>query len=1185
MTGPSGSATASSSLMYNYLAATSIDATFPIASAEDQGSNPILFTVGDSDTKGAGKTLWVTLRDATVPAGWRRVSCTPDSTRNITAYAIAQTPQGTIIVVVAIDDGAGGNKVFVSPKMTPLTDGSPWQSLNSHWVERTGAPSGEPVQRFVMGDYPDDSESPLLIAEVKSKAGTITRYFIDASTSAGNAWSLWSPPQDVTTLHDVVVGRVGANGQYHRGTWTLYEDNAKSLKLFFTGLLDENLHSYTKLVTPPSGARRLAALPDSDGVTNLYVGGDSLSVFLSHDLAAFNSKAQTISTELSGITSLLACQDSEKVSIWAVDSSQNLHYTSNSHGSDGEWPSPLLMRQHVAQITPRRNTRRLANEIFLTTSDNSTISYIWQDPDSTSWQNSDVSLPALSQTQEFACYTTVARFLDSEGRPLVNADVRVSSSEWTWALANGYWMALDNSNQPVSLKTDQVGTITIINKISDLGTPVYRFAADFLSSDLLADPGSEIRTNLARKLSQSGGLSSCKRADGSPVIPPGTDPDLIAQIQASLQQLLDAAPDLPADGSPVQDTGADTPAVAESTAFAVVPTAMPALVTEGPVSGILSEIGDAIETAAGDVLQALEAAGEAIYEYVIQPVAQGVKGVLQFFVKIGEKVLTFVIRTLSELMQVISWLFQQLALLIKDLIELLGFLFSWGDILDTHDVLRQASLNCLDQVEISLKGAGPQIESFFNDLIAQLPGIANSPVLATYGDTNLATVMSTAPDSGQSQAATTASDFSNSPAGSFTNYQLAHGGITQASPNIGDDIVQAVSDFLNTIIQVGKDVGDGVEFLIKGIINLFQSGQLTLKNLAVLLLDDVVATILASIRDLLVGGCNIIGDLVELAKDVMTKVIEIPLLSGLYRLISGGSDPTLLDGMALLLAIPSTVAYKLVRGEAPFPDGKMPGFLASSQATAESVAAIPGAKFASSQPIMAFEAPESTQPDFVFFPNLPNDPGYKTYSQIGAFVSMFSSLGILCTAPVGLIAADDGVDSVAAVAGGIEAALLLVSCSTAFPADDAPYQQKIDRGKWMLDVFTALIACAATRCAYKAIKDPVNKPSATLASNALSVMSIIDGGYGLIAAPVSYIMELVVVFGDDVPDYHGFFLDSAKLVSNLSLDAGTVAEAAGTISYQDYLVAITIVGYFIYFTANSVRAFYILSEDLVYQPT
>jgi len=90
---------------------------------------------------------------------------------------------------------------------------------------------------------------------------------------------------------------------------------------------------------------------------------------------------------------------------------------------------------------------------------------------------------------------------------------------------------------------------------------------------------------------------------------------------------------------------------------------------------------------------------------------------------------------------------------------------------------------------------------------------------------------------------------------------------------------------------------------------------------------DVAKRIIAIISDLLLGT---VENLVDLAIDVLSKLvegivdaldasIEIPILSALYRDISG-NDLSVLDLACLVVAIPVTLIFKLVAERAPYPD-------------------------------------------------------------------------------------------------------------------------------------------------------------------------------------------------------------------------------------------------------------------------
>lgn len=261
----------------------------------------------------------------------------------------------------------------------------------------------------------------------------------------------------------------------------------------------------------------------------------------------------------------------------------------------------------------------------------------------------------------------------------------------------------------------------------------------------------------------------------------------------------------------------------------------------------------------------------------------------------------------------------------------------------------------------------------------------------------------------------------------------------------------------------------------------------------------------------------------------------------------------------MLLAIPSTIFYKLLRGSAPFPGGKAPSFLVRPAAFSP----------------MMLEADTSD--------HLDENETYITYSQVGSIVNIVASGGIFLAAPVALVAADAQADGVAAGASIIEAALYTLGWATAFPVDDARMQQGLDRGKWLLDALCALAACTSARLTSRAFHNPALKPAADLAANFGACMGIIDGIYGLISSVASYILELIVLTGDDVPGYHGIWLDSAKVVGNLAVNIGTVCEAAGSISYQDWLLLGTIVGYGLYFVVTITRASYTVGQDELYQ--
>ncbi|RYZ43764.1 MAG: hypothetical protein EOO71_02060 [Myxococcaceae bacterium] len=1055
-----GTASVSSSLMYNYLAATSVDAAFPLASAEDSGGSPLLFSVGASAANTARKTLWVMLRDTTVTTGWRQVELSPDANHDVQGYAVVQAPSGALILAVALDDGAGGSRVYVSPSLTPTQDGAPWNTLNTSWVQRQGAPSGKPVQRLLMGDFTQAGEAPLLVAELHDTSGT-SRYFVDASTSTTSAaWTNWAPPKDVKTLHDVVVARAAVTGIPYRGTWTLYDDT--------------------------SGKRPSASMRNAKSTA----------------LAIASTQA------LSGVTSVLAQQDSSRVSVWAVDGSQRLFTLNNAVGATDGWSLPLQQREHVARLAPRRNQKRSTGELFVASTDNSAITYLWQDPSTTTWQGTDMVLPALADGQEFPSYTTVVRFTDAQGAPIAGQTVQVNASEWSRVMVNGYWTDLDDSTR-VEVKTDGSGTLTLINKVSDVGTPVFHFTAPFLASTVTADPSAELRANLTAKL-KTQDLSQWTKPDGTPVVPPGADPDMVAQVQATLKQLMDNMDSLPSDGSE---------APLDTTTTASPPTAQAKMARTTSFS-VLGDVTNAVETAAGDVLQALKSAAGAVYDYVLQPILSGTKTLLQFFVKLGEQVVTFVVRTVKEALQLISWLFQQLEVLIEDIIQFLGFLFAWDDILATQKAIESLTQNGILGLAVKLKGAEPAITQFFDDLIAKWDGICDSALSSDDVNPQQVTAQTQAQATPTAQSAY--STATTNPGATFSQYQVTYGGMGNSTPSTPfNPVAQAITDLVQTVGNMLNDVGDSVKEIIQGLQTMFQQGTFSLHAVVNLLAGEAAKALLGAMRDLLLGFCDVVADLAQaVVQDVLLHEFDIPVISWLYKKLTGEDSLTMLGAVSLLAAIPVTIVYKLLTGEAPVltpPATNQLQFVA-----------------------MPWQARKTTRLDVKGL-EASTGPGAYDYSVIGGGVAEFSSL--LYTACLETSALIPGSRPLfRKVNSTIMSAATSIGVVCTFPFDASALQQFTDLVSWCISLVEAFTTCGVSLLSWMPPTSVDGKLGAEVLEQIDTGLLGVIGIVGLILSVASYVMELETLTDDDVPVYHGFGTDTEKLVANLLRYGGACFE-------------------------------------------
>lgn len=1174
------------SVMLNYLAGTSIDSRFPFFVAEDDQGSPLMFTMGDSESGDGSTTLWATWRDASVPTGFQRASIHPAPGVNVQCFAVSQAGDGAVVVVVAVDDGAGGSRLFVTAATAPSSTSPPWATLA--WVSRPGGPAGQAIQRLVLGDHLAAHVPPMLLAEVNWQAPDddpamlpnpcsatvppkainnttkIQRFLVETNTAqSGALWQSYVQPSDMRYVLDVALGRLTLD-RPRRGTYTLYIDNACTTRLSFSSIpepdystmpiIAENFPAalrdntpgavFSRKLTPPAGATCLSVLPDPSGAgdSGVFVGAtDGLYQFRAHNQT--NNATATLvrgDAELQRLSAVVAHQDRQKIALWGLNNNQELVYLSGAQGDSPAWTTPLTLYRNVAHMAPRVNRRRSSDELFVTTSNNSLIGHLWRDPVNTAWASSDQVMPSLDTAQEFQCYTTVIKLLDANKQPLVNQPVRLNASAWSWVMVNGYWMELDNdADHPLELQTDATGAVTIINKIADLGTAVFTLKADVLDAPVVADPSAQLRQALLARVTANPDISTWTYPDGTPIVPAGTDPAAVQQAQDSLNQLLtQIAPDLPADGSQGDDggeTGETTPSAKQAKVVSF---------------SVLGNIGDAIETAAGDVMQFCRNVGDAVYEYVIEPIENAAQKVWQFAVKVGEQIVKFVIRTITEVLEIISWVFKTIGMVLQDIIKFIGFLFSWDDIVNTHKVVANMGKQSLLYFAAMANGAADVIEVVFDTAIVKTKALLLRA--ADLPDQDLQAVASQAINNASPNSSEAMDWLSHSAGGTFSSYQIQHGGVTNADPPISETpIKDAFETVLQTIQNVWNDVKDALTDFGTGLVNLWKSGNFTFKNILLLATDNVIDAALGAVRDILKGVCQVASDLTAvLVNEVLCKEVNIPILTGLYKKFAGGSALTLLDAGALLLAIPTTMVVKLFTGKAPLPNGTQ------------------GWDTLGWQDIFPVPSALNKGLQLSVSERLGDSEAYANYSRIGGMVSQVAQVLYAMLLPLSVYAQEAERKRLGRLSSSLCACLYVIGWGCTFPFDDDDEQWAMDLMNWGFSGVVALLsggsailfaaAGVASVGGGKNAADQLIKLAETALGPANSVMSVVAGAVLALDGLVSYILELEA---DDKPDYHSVGWDTEKFAGNLIGGAAFASEGIADLIEQPEILLGTAVAY------------------------
>ncbi|KAL7272159.1 hypothetical protein RUND412_005045 [Rhizina undulata] len=170
----------------------------------------------------------------------------------------------------------------------------------------------------------------------------------------------------------------------------------------------------------------------------------------------------------------------------------------------------------------------------------------------------------------------------------------------------------------------------------------------------------------------------------------------------------------------------------------------------------------------------------------------------------------------------------------------------------------------------------------------------------------------------------------NTPGANWSNYQLEHGGINFSAAQTNDHAEseqsrnafsqawrEVVEPALNSIMHSAETIG-------KDFAELFNANsELSTQEIFKWLGSNIRLAFIDVLRKIAVGMIRLMADIIRDLQAFANQSINIPLLSALYKKISGGSDLSVLDSFALLIAIPSTVIYKVLTGKKPSDIGNL----------------------------------------------------------------------------------------------------------------------------------------------------------------------------------------------------------------------------------------------------------------------
>jgi hypothetical protein len=868
--------TAHSQLMTNHVPGVALSAQRRLRTVYSATHSPLLFALNGEHR------LSLTLPSTTSSTGWEELDLTTHLTARpelgpapvVHSFAVSQDHDGGVWMVLAAAAGAGHpSRVYVSERMTNTESTQDWSRLATGLSERR-IPDNLTVTDILVGAGQGSTPFSVVVAQ---NAHDQVEYHQINPDPAGSWPSAPVPlPQDASRCVSVAVGRHRDLGT---GIYSLFELETLHSLVFTTLPVEfegELMYDTVELDLPAElSAAALATVANPDGATDLYVGGNGVCRYSADRQATSHQPTESLmdSRHVGGVRDLVVATDQKgaQLSVWAIDTRDTLVYLEGSRpATDGDyaWQQPLLLDTEVAALSAYRvqvadDHDRSSVAMALGGSDGG-FRMLTQDPQTALWRHQTVALHTSSEVLPLQTYTTRVVVTGENGDPLRDKEILVQPDRDCAALVNSRYYAL-RAGTPKPATTDAQGVVTIVLETADLSAPVYTFHVDG-SVALTADPGADTKDTLRGLTGDA--IGKARRGNGRPLFENPPDATTRDQAATAVGQLMRAHDDLSRQKT----------------------------VDVLSVKGIRDGWTD---VSVGDLLTALRGEVREVTDFIVREIEDS--SAWKFAVWVGDQMYEAVIEFAHQAVAAIDWVLEHtLGISLEDLIDWLGFLFSWDDILANHRVLTKFVTLSFDHAVQELAASKKSVDGWFATLRRSF--VDDKLVVDTSSDIFAKRV---GRDTTPYQKAL------DQPQTSWGTHQL-NGNLDQATP--GEYVPDDPGDLLGTVVDeeiaVFKQLAEQLRTLFANGVGTKTLGEIV-EAVAEIIGIAVVDTVENMALTVIDAGILV----VKAVEAMLTTRWDIPVLTPLYEKVicrGDGSELTLVDLICLLGAIPATIVGKAV---------------------------------------------------------------------------------------------------------------------------------------------------------------------------------------------------------------------------------------------------------------------------------
>jgi hypothetical protein len=411
----------------------------------------------------------------------------------------------------------------------------------------------------------------------------------------------------------------------------------------------------------------------------------------------------------------------------------------------------------MGQVAAAKSVGRGASFLFTISSADELLMF-WRDVDSGLWQTSRIATDSPSAMLEFSTYTTQVVLRRANGTAFQAEELELSASGTAYVSVNGSFRRLEPDDK-VKVRTDQRGSLTIINRVASLETPIFHLTGAF--KDVLdINPAAALRSRLKEKVQKGDDLRKARLADGTLLLTGDhTDDELNEAAKGILQlgTIIDSAPasdraarSRPHAGPP--SNRLDASLLPADHCWGIDFNGPRARYLHGPAALLALDVhratdrtsllGDdrdisalwaaaatsASEWTAGDLLSEIGNQFLGVGKLVVQ----GAKLIYE----VGGKIYTALLETLEQAYQALStFLREKLGIDLDRIIKWLGFVFDWDDIKRTAQIIQhllgetvEYGVSEVEKLRGFVKGKFAEVKALLpNYLAAGIPNRDLSP--------------------------------------------------------------------------------------------------------------------------------------------------------------------------------------------------------------------------------------------------------------------------------------------------------------------------------------------------------------------------------------------------------------------------------------------------------------------------